>query len=365
MGLVVNPIAGMGGPIGLKGTDGWARDELERRGAIATSTSRASVALAGLARAGPAEVLCGAGAMGADAVSRAGMRPHVVQVPAGPDTTPDDTVAATRAMEAAGCELILFAGGDGTARDVYRAIGTRTLTLGIPAGVKIHSAAFAINPTTAGDLAAAVVAGEVTSTSQAEVVDLDEDAYRLGHVSVRLFGYLRVPDRPNAIQGSKVRSIGDEEAIAGIGSTIADRLEPGCRYLIGPGTTAKAVLRAMNLPATLLGVDLVLDGALIGSDLTASEALAATSDAPTRLIVSPIGGQGHVFGRGNQQLSPALIRRIGRDGVIVAASPRKLASLRGRPLLLDTGDRALDTQLAGFVRVVTGRDRETVYALAC
>ncbi len=355
----------MGGPIGLKGTDGWSRDDLERLGATATSTRRATETMARLARARPDEILCGAGPMGADAVNHAGLRPTIVHAPAGRETTSEDTVTAVRAMVAAGCGLILFAGGDGTARDVHRAVGMRVTTLGIPAGVKIHSAAFGINPTVAGDLAAAVLAGEVTSTSAAEVVDLDEVAYRAGHVSVRLFGYLRVPDRPASIQGSKVRSTGDEDAIAGIGHAIAERMEPGVRYLVGPGTTAKAVLRALNLPFTLLGIDLVLDGHVIGTDLTAADILSRVDHAPTRLIVSPIGGQGHVFGRGNQQLSPALIRRIGKGGLIVAASPRKLASMRGRPLFVDTGDRELDAELAGFVRVITGRDRETVYALAC
>jgi predicted polyphosphate/ATP-dependent NAD kinase len=365
LGLVVNPIAGMGGPIGLKGTDGWSRVELERLGAIATSANRATQAMVQLERARPDEILCGAGPMGADAVNLAGLRPTIVHEPTDEETTSDDTVVVARAMVAAGCGLILFAGGDGTARDVHRAVGTRVPTLGIPAGVKIHSAAFAINPTVAGELAAAVLAGEVTSTREAEVVDLDEAAYRAGRISVRLFGYLRVPDRPESIQGSKVRSTGDEEAIASIGRAIAERMEPGVRYVVGPGTTAKAVLRAINLPFTLLGVDLVLDGDVIGTDLTAADILLRTDDAPTRLIVSPIGGQGHVFGRGNQQLSPQLIRRVGKVGLIVAASPRKLASMRGRPLFVDTGDAELDAELAGFVRVITGRDRETVYALAC
>jgi predicted polyphosphate/ATP-dependent NAD kinase len=364
IGLVVNPIAGMGGPIGLKGSDGWTGADLEGFGAVARSGDRAALAVARLSRLGQPDVMTAAGSMGEDAATAAGVRSSIAYRPSGPDTTSDDTRKAVRQFIGAGCDLVVFAGGDGTARDVFNEVGQTALVLGIPTGVKIHSAAFARSPIAAGDVAAAFLAGDVLGTRDAEVVDLDEEAYRQGIVIVRLFGYLKVPDRADSLQGSKVRSIGDDEDIEGIGLTIADRMEPGVWYVIGPGTTAKAALRALGLPSTLLGVDLVVDRRVVATDLSATALLAATAGKRTVLVVSPIGGQGHVFGRGNQQLSPGLIRRAGRGGLLIVASPRKLASMRGRPLFVDTGDRTLDRQLVGYVRVVAGRHREVVYALS-
>lgn len=364
LGLVVNPIAGMGGAIGLKGTDGWTADELERLGAVRRSGDRAAQAMSQLARLGHDRVLTAAGPMGEEAAAIAGLTPSIVYASPRSDTTGDDTSEAMRVLVQAGCDLVLFAGGDGTARDVFSSVGQEVAVLGIPAGVKIHSAAFARNPAAAGEVAAAFLSGDVGATCDAEVVDLDEDAYRHGVVSVRLFGYLKVPDRTESLQGSKVRSTGDEEDIAGIGRAIADGMKPGVCYAIGPGTTAKAVLRLLGLSYTLLGVDLVVDRQVVGVDLSAAELLAATAGKPTVLVVSPIGGQGFVFGRGNQQLSPELIRRVGKSGLVIVASPRKLASMHGRPLFIDTGERELDRELVGYARVVAGRHREVVYALS-
>jgi predicted polyphosphate/ATP-dependent NAD kinase len=364
LGFLVNPIAGMGGPIGLKGSDGWTGLDLEGLGAVARSGDRAAMALARLSRLGQPDVLTAGGSMGEGAAAGAGITATVAYRPSRPDTTSDDTREAIRRFVLAGCDLVLFAGGDGTARDVFSEVGQSAVVLGIPTGVKIHSAAFARSPAAAGDVAADFLAGAVPGTRDAEVVDLDEEAYRHGIVNVRLFGYLKVPDRADLLQGSKVRSSGDDEDIDGIGLNIAAGMEPGVRYVIGPGTTAKAALRALGLPYTLLGVDLVVDRQVVGADLSAAGLLAATAGRRTVLVVSPIGGQGHVFGRGNQQLSPELIRRAGRRGLVIAASPRKLASMRGRPLFVDTGDRTLDRQLTGYVRVVAGRHREVVYALS-
>jgi predicted polyphosphate/ATP-dependent NAD kinase len=364
LGLVVNPIAGMGGPIGLKGSDGWTGPDLEGFGAVARSGDRAALALAQLSRVGRPDLLTAAGPMGEDAAAAAGLTATIAYCPSRPDTTSHDTRQAVRRLVQAGCDLVLFAGGDGTARDVFSEVGQTATVLGIPTGVKIHSAAFARSPAAAGDVAAAFLAGEVPGTRDAEVVDLDEEAYRHGIANVRLFGYLKVPDRADSLQGSKIRSTGDDEDIDGIGLTIADGMQPGVGYVIGPGTTAKAALRALGLPYTLLGVDLVVDRHVVAADLSAAALLEATAGRRTVLVVSPIGGQGHVFGRGNQQLSPELIRRAGKGGLVIAASPRKLASMRGRPLFVDTGDRTLDRQLVGYVRVVAGRHREVVYALS-
>lgn len=365
VGLVVNPIAGMGGPIGLKGSDGWDREELERMGGEAHASARATLALLRLPGGVRMVVHCAAGAMGADAVRDAGLQPEVVYTPMGDETGPEDTVRACRALAAAGCGLILFSGGDGTARDVHRAIGQTVAALGIPAGVKIHSGAFAASPTVAGEVAATVMAGQTRTTLEAEVVDLDEAEYRAGRIAVRLFGYLAVPNRPASLQGSKVRSVGDEDAIAGIGRALADGLQPGADYLVGPGSTAKSVLRALDVPFTLLGVDLLRDGRSVVPDLSAAGIMACIDGGPIRMIVSPIGGQGYIFGRGNQPLSPEVIRRVGKDNLVVAATARKLASMHGRPLRVDTGDQELDQSFAGYIHVLTGRDHTTIYPVTC
>ncbi|MGA0121568.1 MAG: ATP-NAD kinase family protein, partial [Gaiellales bacterium] len=143
IGLVVNPVAGLGGAVGLKGTDGLVEEALAR-GAVPRASDRAAAAIAAL----PADVpvATAAGAMGEDALQRAGRTPALL-VPGGAlTTTADDTRQAVRALADAGVELLLFAGGDGTARDVCAAVGDATPALGIPAGVKIQSAAFAESP---------------------------------------------------------------------------------------------------------------------------------------------------------------------------------------------------------------------------
>lgn len=364
LGLIVNPIAGMGGSVGLKGTDGPAiLAAARRRGAVPLAQQRTERALAKLLRLDDRlDLVVAAGAMGQDAALAAGLSPSVIAVGAGATTGPEHTRAAAAMMAGQGCALILFAGGDGTARDVHQACGGVPL-LGIPTGVKMHSAVFAVSPEAAGILAALLVEdGERRlAFRSSEIMDVDESALRAGRPAARLYGYGSVPCERGLVQGAKAGAPPeDDAAIAAGAGEIARSMELGIAYVIGPGRSAKAVVSALGLETPLLGVDLVLDRRLLGTDLAEAELMRLTYGRKVGIIVGVTGGQGFIFGRGNQPISPALIRRAGRAGLIVLAGPRKLAGLPDRRLLLDTGDPALDQSLQGYLRIVTGPGLEAV-----
>ena len=388
VGLLVNPVAGIGGPVGLKGSDG---PEIVRRalalGAIPHAGERARAALARMLERWPSDrerpqILAGSGSMGESVARGVGLEPVVVGrlFPAGypaEDSTAEDTRQIVAEMAAAGLDLLLVAGGDGTARDICAAIGTMAPVLGIPAGVKMHSPVYATSPRAAGDLAAAFLAAAPARrrTALAEVLDLDEDAYRRGEIAPRLFGELLVPAEDRRLQARKAPSpLSDGAAAAGVAEGIARQLAPGGRCVLGPGSTVRAVAARLGVPKTLVGVDVVDVAAgtggttvasLVASDVGAAELERLVGDVAAVLVVTPIGGQGFILGRGNQQVSPALVRSVlatvGRDGILVAATPAKLASLQGRPLLVDSGDAELDVGLAGYLAVVTGPDERTMY----
>jgi predicted polyphosphate/ATP-dependent NAD kinase len=265
----------------------------------------------------------------------------------------------------AGVDLLLFAGGDGTARNIRDAVGEALPVIGIPTGVKIHSAVYATHPRTAGELAANVLLRSSLKTRAAEVMDIDETAFRAGRVSATLYGYLLVPNERRLLQGLKAGSGGSEQSeLGGIGAEVAKRMSDGALWILGPGTTTRAVAEQLGIEKTLLGVDLVSRGEVIARDLTESALLAYLDGVPARLVVTPIGGQGFLFGRGNQQLSAEVIRRIGQENILVVATSAKLAALRGAPFLVDTGEPEIDAQLAGYTRVITGLGKETVYKIA-
>jgi len=364
LGLIVNPIAGMGGAVGLKGTDGLELlERAERLGAVPQAEQRAARALAALSTRGyDVEVVTYAGSMGQAAAVRCGITPVVIGSGSAPRTTPEDTEDAARRMAAAGVDLLLFAGGDGTARDVCRAIGTRITALGIPAGVKIQSAVFATSPVVAGQIAATHLSGGLGRDREAEVMDIDEDAYRLGIISARLHGYLRIPDASLRLQGRKTGSRPTESTIQrAIAAEVVEQMTDDRCYIVGPGTTCRTIMRLLELDDSLLGVDLIRARRLVGRDMSEREILDGIADTACSLILTPVGGQGFLLGRGNQQISPAVIERVGKHNIIIVATAEKLSSLRGRPLLVDTGDAATDSHLRGYYRIVTGYRENTVY----
>ncbi len=343
IGVVVNPIAGMGGRVGLKGTDGKV-DEARARGAEPRAPDRAREALERLHELEPeTEVLTYGGAMGASAVRAAGFEPTVVGEPAGEETTAEDTRRAVRDLIARDVHLILFVGGDGTAVDVAETLdelGDDTPVLGVPAGVKVYSEVFGVTPRAAGQVAASY-----TDTETAEVNDIDEDEYREGEVHTELRGVVRVPAADQR-QASKQLGGGTVESLA---EGVARETQSGVTYVLGPGSTVGAVKDALGFEGTALGVDVWRDGEVLVEDGSEREILDALGEENV-IVVSPIGGQGFVFGRGNQQLSPAVIRQCELE---VVASKRKLDDLG--VLRVDTGDRELDEQLQGWLQVRVGR----------
>jgi predicted polyphosphate/ATP-dependent NAD kinase len=276
-------------------------------------------------------------------------------------STAKDTEVLAKALADEQVALILFAGGDGTARDVYRAIGNKIPVLGIPAGVKIYSPVYAKNPKAAGELAGLFVTGKIKSLVEHEVLDIDEDLYRKGFVDVKLLGYLLVPEGKRFVQSRKAASsLSEEAAVDAIAVSVIRNMEADVYYLIGAGTTTRRIMELLNVPNTLIGVDIIQNKALVASDVYGQQILEITKDHPLKLVVTVTGGQGFLFGRGNQQLSPPVLRRIGKDHVIIIATQKKLAALGGQPLLLDTGDEALNSMLSGYYKVIISPNQTVV-----
>ena len=364
IGLVINPIAGMGGKVGLKGSDGA---EIIRRakalGAIPESGAKALLALQELAKRVPsAEIYTYPGDMGAAICAQAGLKTIVLGEKAKGETNASDTVEAAREIVKQGVDLLLFAGGDGTARDILDAVGNDVLALGIPTGCKIHSGVYALNPRDAGILAAEVLQGKVKGSKEAEVMDIDEELFRQDIVQAKLYGYLKIPDNKTLVQFHKSGAkASDAEAMAGIAEYVADKMEKDTLYIMGTGSTIAAIMKELKLPKTLLGVDLVYNGKVVASDCNESTILENLNHyGKAKIVVTVIGGQGYIFGRGNQQISAEVIRRVGKDNIIVVATKNKLSGLAGNELYVDTGDEEINKLLSGWKRVIAGYGYEVL-----
>ena len=372
LGLIINPMAGIGGKVGLKGSDG---DEIRNKalsmGAVIEAPLKASKALAELRElAGKIDVITCPGLMGGREAEDAGFRPQILEGISQKETRAEDTQAAARQMLERGVDLILFAGGDGTARDICEVIGTKVPALGIPAGVKIHSGVYGATPQWAGKAAALFLQdSHKIKLREMEVMDIDEEAFRQDRVSARLYGFMNVPYERTLLQSAKAGSVQSEEAtLEAIASDIVTRMEPDDYYIVGPGTTPRAVMKMLGLPATLLGVDVVKSGKLICSDANENTLLAlleGQAKGRAHLIVTVIGGQGYVFGRGNQQISGAVIEAVGKENIEIIATESKMLALGGRPLLVDTGDERINRMLCGYWRVITSMNRRMAYRMEC
>ncbi|CAM5205584.1 ATP-NAD kinase family protein [Alishewanella longhuensis] len=364
LGLIINPLAGLGGSVGLKGSDNLAEQALAL-GAVPMAAQRARVCLEQLVTLrDKLHIVTVAGDMGETLCRELGFTFELCYTPAQNPTQASDTEQAAKLMAAQGVDLLLFAGGDGTARNICSIVADSTTVLGIPAGCKIHSGVYAISPLAAGKLLAKLVAGELVSQQEAAVMDIDETAFRQGVVKARRYGEMRIPAELRYVQSVKMAGKESEELVLDdLAAYVVSQLEDDVRYVMGSGSTVAAVMAELGLDNTLLGVDVVENGQLLAKDVTASQLLALVQDYPSKLIITLIGGQGHVFGRGNQQLSPAVIRAIGRDNILLLATKTKLQQLNGRPLLADTGEPQLDRELQGLLSVLTGYNDYVMYRL--
>jgi predicted polyphosphate/ATP-dependent NAD kinase len=362
VGLVVNPVAGMGGRVGLKGTDGLL-DEALRRGAEPVAPGCMGRFLRRLGEeAGRVRWVTCAFDMGADELAGAALeRTEHFSVAYTPPslhgTAAEDTRRACEAIVARGVELLVFCGGDGTARDVLEAVGDAVPVLGVPSGVKMFSGVFALSPEAAADVMSSFIAGEA-EVGEGEVVDVDEAAYREGRLAVSLFGTMAILRARSLIQDTKrVTSLGDEGAVQdAIARFVVEMLEREDYPLtvLGAGTTVEAVARRLGVPKTPLGVDVVRGGELLVEDASEDDLLEAlVVEDRVRIVLSPIGAQGFLLGRGNQQISPEVLRAAGGTAsLLIVATPHKLMAM---PVLrVDTGDAGLDSRLAGMRQVVSG-----------
>src|SRR5690606_16918978 len=368
LGVIVNPYAGLGGTVGLKGSDGEATvAEALARGAEPRALERMARALSKLKGRKDLHIYCYNGAMGEQCLAGLDVDYTVIGQPSATKTTAGDTYNAAKSLQKTGVDLILFAGGDGTARNIADAIGLEQPVLGVPSGVKMHSGVYAITPEAAGNIVELLLDGKLVPIAEQDVKDIDEDAFRLGQVRARFYGQLMVPEEPHFLQ--QVKNSGaqvDELSQIDIASEVAENLIEDTLYIVGPGSTTHVFMQQLGLEASLLGVDLLCNGEVLKLDVTASDILNAIEkhQGPTKIIITAIGGQGHIFGRGKQQLTPQFLRRVGKENIQIIATRDKILALSGRPLLVDSHDPQLDREFTGYMPVITGYREKIMYPVA-
>lgn len=397
IGLVINPVAGVGGPAAFKGSDGPELYE------IASNMGYKSIAQERVLRAlsvlvAPVEdvkLVTVSGKMGADLCHELAVDYPQLEFEVcydtgieGFNTEVSHTFESIKRLSALGLDIILFAGGDGTARNVLDALfESDQLVLGIPCGVKMHSGVFAVSPEAAGIVLQQLVDGELVSVVQGEVRDIDEAALRSGKVNSQYYGELWIPQQHQYVQAVKQGGLEVEGLVLDeIASFVVEQMDPACTYVVGAGTTSAAIMEKLKFPNTLLGVDVIDEGRVVLADASEHELfqyldekkMSQVSASPIiKLLIAPIGGQGHLFGRGNQQLSARVLNLIGVPNFIVMATKAKLEGLasngfvnpelaeaKGIRLLVDTGDLSFDRSLCGLVQVITGYEDAVICRLA-
>jgi len=365
IGLIINPIAGMGGSVGLKGTDGDIYQKALKMGAKAITLKRVSKLLSHIKHKEKLFMLVAPGKMGADVIKGMGIEFEVLGK-IGEITTAEDTKRIAKQMLKRGIELLIFCGGDGTARDIYDAIGLEKPVVAIPGGVKMFSSVFSINPRAGAQIIDGFLE-DVIETEDREVLDIDEKLVRKDMLKSTLYGYLKVLKIRNLVQAGKIgskfgRTI--EENKQEIAQFIIENMEENILYLLGPGTTVKAITDNLKLAKTLLGVDAVYNKKAVGIDLNEYGILNLLNKHPiAQIIVSPIGGQGFIFGRGNKQFTHKILKQVGSKNIKIVATVDKIRELDC--LRVDTGNIDVDNNLKGFAKVITGYMEESVIPVEC
>ncbi|MFX1554342.1 MAG: ATP-NAD kinase family protein [Promethearchaeota archaeon] len=365
IGLIVNPIAGMGGSVGLKGTDGNILQEAIRMGATPVSPQRLNELLSQIKRKEDIFFLVAPSIMGEDYIKNKGFNFEIIGE-ISEHTSSEDTKNIAKEMINKTIELLVFCGGDGTARDIYDAIGLKKPVVALPAGVKMFSSVFALNPRAAAQIIDKFLE-ETVETQEQEVLDINEDLVREDILESRLYGYLKVPKILSLIQSSKSGSkLGKtvQENKQEIAQFIIENMENDILYLLGPGTTVKTITDNLRLPKTLLGIDAIYNKKNIGKDVNEQGILELLEKySKVNVIVSPIGGQGFIFGRGNKQFTPKILKRIGKKNIKIIATEQKMRELDC--LRVDTGNIEVDNTLKGFTKVIIGYKEELVLKIEC
>jgi len=364
IGLIVNPIAGMGGSVGLKGTDGKIYKKALKLGAKAVTPRKTKEFLSHIKSRKEISLVVAPGKMGETYVKKFNIIFKLIgQMPK--ETSAEDTKRVIGEMLNDGIELLIFVGGDGTARDVYDAVDSRIPVVAVPSGVKIFSSVFAVSARAAAEMVDAFIEG--TDLTEEEVLDIDEDAFRDNRLASKLYGYLTVPNVKKLLQAGKEASSIDKSSVDSkneIARYIVKHMDKETLYLLGPGTTLKAITNDVGLPKTLLGVDAIYDNRLVGIDLNEKSILKLLKKYKSKkMIVTPIGGNGFIFGRGSKQFTPEVIRIVGRENIIIVGTYDKISKLDC--LRVDTGDYEVDKLLSGHIKVVVGKKEEMVMEVRC
>ena len=369
LGFIINPIAGIGGSVALKGSDGEGiAEKALSLGAQAKANDRARLALEILTPfKDNITVFTANDLMGESCAKSLGFSVKTLYQSSSVKTTAQDTENSVQALLLEDIDLLLFAGGDGTARNICHQVGDNFPVLGIPAGCKIHSGVYAVTPKAAGRVVELMITHQLVTLTEADVMDIDESLFRQGVVKAKRYGEMKVPCELRYIQA--VKSGGkesDELVLQDIAADVINQMDEQL-FVIGSGSTTAFLMEELGLDNTLLGVDLIQHQSLIASDLTEPDLwryIQNLQAGSIKLVITLIGGQGHIFGRGNQQLSPRIIKAIGKDNIIIIATKTKISDLASRPLIVDTGDSELDQTLSGFMTITTGYKDQVLYPVA-
>jgi predicted polyphosphate/ATP-dependent NAD kinase len=371
IGFLINPIAGMGGKVGLKGTDGdEILQEAINRGATPVAIHKARsffVELQGYSIWEKAEFFLPQGAMGTNIFDNGAIKSELftihiledLEIPL--ETTEKDTKHVVKAFKDLNVDLILFVGGDGTAQDVVSVIGDQYPLLGIPSGVKIHSGVFAQTPEKCAEIILQFLQNNIEFV-ETEIIDLDENAFRQGMLNTKLYGTGLVPRSPSLMQFTKISVYGEDKEddnIQGIVRTLSEEITPDTLYFLGSGSTIKKIAKSFNKKIekqkSLLGIDAVYNNTMLKVDLSESDILELINKYSSKQVVfflTPIGGQGFILGRGNQQISPEVLRKVGIQAIQIIATRSKIFNLPNRIIHVDTGDKLLDEEFYGYHKVL-------------
>mgnify|MGYP001008803822 FL=1 len=365
LGLLVNPDAGLGGRLGLKGSDGqaeYARSQgaEDRSGPRMRAMLEHFSAIAG-AKSEECHWVTSDGRMGSEWIPESISEIEFAHSSKGP-TSANDTSDAISSLLDSGIDLLVYAGGDGTTRDIVSALSEadspKLPVIGVPTGVKMHSGCFASSPKAAAEVLASWIGGDLLIAST-EVLDLDEELYRQGKWVVRIYAEAMTPSSPRWMQGAKMRveASGEGEVVEGIAEHIEETIVEDDRLVLwGSGGTLKSIGKIIGFELTTLGIDATRGSQQVGTDINEREILEIldSHEGPVTLLLSPMGGQGFLIGRGNLQLSPNVLKRVGVDGVLGIVTPAKLLTLRS--LRIETGDEELDSLFSEkkYLKVLQG-----------